>query len=201
MTLQDIVDKVTSAPGSSTSRSSPSSRTTRGPSRLLQENGPQFGRCPDQRRCPHPYGHPARRLRAIQAVRRSAHLNVHAREEFRHHSVSLTSPSPVAGLGWRSYISGLESPSASSRSARNDLAALTNLREKRLSRLDASLVGCASRTLSTSRRPTALPLGFHRLHGLARNHPRCPAHRLDFRYFEQAENDALTSTSSPPPAA
>jgi 3-dehydroquinate dehydratase-2 len=113
MTLQDIVDKVTKRAGELSVDIVPFQSNHEGAIvDFLQENGPEADAILINAGALTHYGLTLRdAFEAIQKPFVEVHIsNVHAREEFRHHSVLADiAVAQVAGLGWRSYIAGLES--------------------------------------------------------------------------------------------
>ena len=112
-TLQDIVDRVTKRGQELGVEIVPFQSNHEGAIvDFLQENGPEADAILINAGALTHYGLTLRdAFEAIQKPFVEVHIsNVHAREEFRHHSVLADiAVAQVAGLGWRSYISGLES--------------------------------------------------------------------------------------------
>jgi 3-dehydroquinate dehydratase-2 len=113
MTLQDIVDKVTKRAQELDIEIVPFQSNHEGAIvDFLQENGPQSDGILINAGALTHYGLTLRdAFEAIQKPFVEVHIsNVHAREEFRHHSVLADiAVAQVAGLGWRGYIAALES--------------------------------------------------------------------------------------------
>lgn len=113
MTLQDIVDKVTTrAAELAIEIVSFQSNHEGAIVDFLQENGPKADGILINAGALTHYGLTLRdAFEAIQKPFVEVHIsNVHAREEFRHHSVLADiAVAQVAGLGWRGYIAALES--------------------------------------------------------------------------------------------
>ena len=113
MTLQDIVDRVTKRGQELGVEIVPFQSNHEGAMvDFLQQNGPQSDGVVINAGALTHYGLTLRdAFEAIQKPFVEVHIsNVHAREEFRHHSVLADiAVAQIAGLGWRSYIAGLES--------------------------------------------------------------------------------------------
>ena len=113
MTLQDIVDKVTKRGQELGVEIVPfQSNHEGGIVDFLQQNGPRADGVLINAGALTHYGLTLRdAFEAIQKPFVEVHIsNVHAREEFRHHSVLADiAVAQVAGLGWRGYITALES--------------------------------------------------------------------------------------------
>jgi 3-dehydroquinate dehydratase II len=112
MTLQDIVDRVTKRGQELGVEIVPFQANGEGAIvDFLQEHGPQAdGILVNAGALTH-YGLALRdAFEAIQKPFVEVHIsNVHAREEFRHHSVLADiAVAQVAGLGWRGYIAALD---------------------------------------------------------------------------------------------
>jgi len=113
MTLQDIVDRVTKRAQELDVEVVPFQSNHEGAIvDFLQQNGPQADGILINAGALTHYGLTLRdAFEAIQKPFVEVHIsNVHAREEFRHHSVLADiAVAQVAGLGWRGYITALES--------------------------------------------------------------------------------------------
>lgn len=113
MTLQDIVDRVTKRGQELGVEIVPfQSNHEGGIVDFLQQNGPQSDGILINAGALTHYGLTLRdAFEAIQKPFVEVHIsNVHAREEFRHHSVLADiAVAQIAGLGWRGYITALES--------------------------------------------------------------------------------------------
>ncbi|MEO8457211.1 MAG: type II 3-dehydroquinate dehydratase [Chloroflexota bacterium] len=113
MTLQDIVDKVTKRGQELGAEIVPFQSNHEGAIiDFIQDNGPQADGILINAGALTHYGLALRDV--FEAVRKpfvEVHIsNIHAREEFRHHSVLADiAIAQVAGLGWRGYIAALES--------------------------------------------------------------------------------------------
>lgn len=113
MTLQDIVDRVTKRAGELDIEIVPFQSNSEGAIvDFLQENGPGADGVLINAGALTHYGLSLRdAFESIQKPFVEVHIsNIHAREEFRHHSVLADiAVAQVAGLGWRGYIAALES--------------------------------------------------------------------------------------------
>ena len=113
LTLQDIIDRVTKRAGELKVEIVPFQSNHEGAIvDFLQENGPGADGILINAGALTHYGLTLRdAFEAIQKPFVEVHIsNVHAREEFRHHSVLADiAVAQVAGLGWRGYIAALES--------------------------------------------------------------------------------------------
>lgn len=113
MTLQDIVDKVSKRAGELNVEIVPFQSNHEGAIvDFLQENGPGADGVLINAGALTHYGLTLRdAFEAVQKPFVEVHIsNVHAREEFRHHSVLADiAVAQVAGLGWRGYIAALDS--------------------------------------------------------------------------------------------
>ena len=112
MTLQDIVDKVTKRGQELGVEVVPFQANSDGEIiGFLQQNGPQADGIIAN---PGALTHYSLALRdAFESIQKpfvEVHIsNIHAREEFRHHSVLADiAVAQVAGLGWRGYIAALD---------------------------------------------------------------------------------------------
>jgi 3-dehydroquinate dehydratase II len=112
MTLQDIVDKVTKRGHELGVEIVPFQANSEGAIvDFLQENGPGADGILINAGALTHYGLALRdTFEAIQKPFVEVHIsNIHAREEFRHHSVLAgIAVAQVAGLGWRGYIAALD---------------------------------------------------------------------------------------------
>jgi 3-dehydroquinate dehydratase II len=112
MTLQDIVDKVTKRAQELGLEIVPFQSNHEGAIvDFLQQNGPQADGVLINAGALTHYGLSLRdAFESIQKPFVEVHIsNIHAREEFRHHSVLADiAVAQVAGLGWRGYITALE---------------------------------------------------------------------------------------------
>ena len=111
-TLQDIVDRVTKRAGELGIEIVPFQANSEGAIvDFLQEHGPAADGVLINAGALTHYGLSLRdAFEAIQKPFVEVHIsNIHAREEFRHHSVLADiAVAQVAGLGWRGYIAALE---------------------------------------------------------------------------------------------
>jgi 3-dehydroquinate dehydratase-2 len=112
MTLQDIVDKVTARAKELGVEIAAFQANSEGAIvDFLQENGPGADGVLINAGALTHYGLALRdTFEAIQKPFVEVHIsNIHAREEFRHHSVLADiAVAQVAGLGWRGYIAALD---------------------------------------------------------------------------------------------
>ena len=112
MTLQDIVDRVTKRGQELGTEIVPFQANSEGAIiDFLQQNGPAADGVLINAGALTHYGLSLRdAFEAIQKPFVEVHIsNIHAREEFRHHSVLADiAVAQVAGLGWRGYIAALE---------------------------------------------------------------------------------------------
>ncbi|HVP05302.1 MAG TPA: type II 3-dehydroquinate dehydratase [Dehalococcoidia bacterium] len=112
MTLQDIVDRVNKRAGEMGIEIVPFQANSEGAIvDFLQANGPAADGVLINAGALTHYGLSLRdAFEAIQKPFVEVHIsNIHAREEFRHHSVLADiAVAQVAGLGWRGYIAALE---------------------------------------------------------------------------------------------
>ena len=112
MTLQDIVDKVTKRGQELGVEIAPFQANSEGAIvDFLQENGPGADGILINAGALTHYGLALRdAFETIQKPFVEVHIsNIHAREEFRHHSVLADiAVAQVAGLGWRGYIAALD---------------------------------------------------------------------------------------------